>query len=132
MTTRVASCCCGQLRVTCEGDPVRASMCHCLACQQRTGSVFGVQARWPQDKVKVEGPTTTYVRTGDSGGKVTFRFCPTCGSTLIWEIDKMPGFFGVAVGAFADPGFIPPKASIYEARRHKWTRMPDLECEIID
>jgi hypothetical protein len=132
MTIRTATCCCGKLKVTCEGDPVRASMCHCLACQQRTGSVFGVQARFPADKVKFEGATTTYVRTGDSGGKASFRFCPTCGSTVFWEIDKLPGFIAVAVGAFADPTFLAPKVSIYEARRHKWTRMPDLDIEIVD
>ena len=45
MTTRDASCSCGQLHLTCEGEPVRISVCHCLACQQRTGSAFGVQAR---------------------------------------------------------------------------------------
>src|SRR5688500_18875412 len=104
--TRTATCCCGQLKVTCEGDPVRASMCHCLACQQRTGSVFGVQARFEKDKVEIEGPASTYVRTGDSGGKASFRFCPTCGSTVCWEIDKLPGFVAVAVGAFADPSFM--------------------------
>ena len=26
---------------------MRISMCHCLDCQKRTGSVFGVQARSP-------------------------------------------------------------------------------------
>ncbi|HEX9905358.1 MAG TPA: aldehyde-activating protein, partial [Propylenella sp.] len=36
MSTRRASCSCGQLSVTCEGEPVRISMCHCLACQRRT------------------------------------------------------------------------------------------------
>ena len=51
MTTRRASCSCGQLHLTCEGEPVRISMCHCLACQQRTGSVFGVQARFRRDQV---------------------------------------------------------------------------------
>jgi hypothetical protein len=38
---RRASWCCGQLKPSCEGDPTRVSMCSCLACPQRTGSVFG-------------------------------------------------------------------------------------------
>ena len=30
----------------------------------------------------------------------------------------------VAVGAFADPGFPPPKVSVYDSRRHPWVRLP--------
>jgi hypothetical protein len=132
MTTRRASCCCGQLRVSTEGEPVRISMCHCLSCQQRTGSAFGVQARFARERVTIEGRSTEYVRTGDSGGRATFHFCPACGSTVYWELDGLPGFVGVAVGAFADPGFPPPKVSIYEARRHPWAAMPSLDVEHID
>ena len=90
MNSRQASCGCGQLSVVCEGEPVRISMCHCLACQRRTGSVFAAQARWPSERVKVSGRATEWVRVGDSGGKITFRFCPTCGSTVYYEIDGMP------------------------------------------
>lgn len=47
MTTRTASCSCGQLQIEVQGEPVRVSVCHCLACQRRTGSLFGEQARFP-------------------------------------------------------------------------------------
>ena len=65
MPTRRASCSCGQLSVICEGEPVRVSICHCLACQQRTGSVFGVQARFRREKVAIEGRASEFVRIGD-------------------------------------------------------------------
>jgi hypothetical protein len=45
MTTRHAACSCGQLQLTIEGEPLRISMCHCLACQRRTGAVISNQAR---------------------------------------------------------------------------------------
>jgi hypothetical protein len=125
MPTRHATCCCGQLKLTCEGDPVRVSMCHCLACQQRTGSVFGVQARFNRDQItRIEGRATQYVRIGDSGGEIRFHFCPECGSTVYWQIDSQPDIFAVAVGAFADPAFPPPSRSVYEARRHTWAGLP--------
>ena len=125
MTTRRASCSCGQLSATCEGEPVRVSMCHCLDCQKRTGSVFGAQARWEQARVRVEGRASEWVRTGDSGGKATFRFCPTCGSTVYYEIDKLAGFIAIPVGAFADPGFPAPVFSVYEVRKHPWVGLPE-------
>ena len=120
MTTRTASCNCGQLRAICEGEPVRISICHCLECQKRTGGVFGAQARFPREDVKIEGRATQWRRTGDSGGTATFDFCPVCGSTVCWTADGLPEFVTVAVGAFADPAFPPPHVSVYEERRHPW------------
>jgi hypothetical protein len=118
--TRIASCSCGQLRLTCEGEPVRVSICHCLECQKRTGSVFAAQARFPRERVTIEGRAAQWTRRGDSGEQATFNFCPVCGSTVCWEATGVPGFVTVAVGAFADPSFPPPHVSVYEERQHPW------------
>lgn len=125
MTTRTAKCSCGQLRLTCTGEPVRISICHCLACQQRTGSVFGTQARFHRDSVAIEGHSTAFARVGDSGGTVTFHFCPTCGSTVYWLLASAPDLIAVAVGNFADPRFPKPRHSVYEERRHPWVNIHD-------
>lgn len=115
--SRVATCSCGQLRVTCEGEPNRISICHCLECQKRTGSVFAAQARFPRAAVTIEGQSTGWTRLGDSGQPGTLYFCPVCGSTVYWGPAE---FIYVAVGAFADPSFPAPFVSVYEARRHPW------------
>jgi hypothetical protein len=120
MTGRVASCSCGQLRATCEGEPVRISICHCLECQKRTGSVFATQARFPRERVTIEGRATQWTRLGDSGEGAIFNFCPACGSTVSWTPTGALDFVYVAVGAFADPNFPPPRVSVYEERRHPW------------
>ena len=124
MTTRHASCNCGQLSVTCTGDPVRISMCHCIACQKRTGSVFGVQARFPRDNVDIKGRATEFVRIADSGNEVASYFCPTCGTTLYWQLSGFPNLMAVAVGALDEPGFPPPRHSVYERHRHGWAMHP--------
>jgi hypothetical protein len=100
-------------------------MCHCLACQRRTGSVFGVQARFPRERVRIEGPSTPYVRTGDEGHRITFRFCPECGATVYYQIDDAPDVIAVPVGAFADCAFPAPRVSVYGARRHAWVTDPE-------
>jgi len=110
--------------VVTEGEPTRISMCHCLACQRRTGGTFAVQARFPVERVTIEGASTEYARVGDSGGTARFHFCPICGATVYYRIDGMPDVVAVPVGAFADPSFPPPKVSVYEARRHAWTGIP--------
>jgi hypothetical protein len=124
MTTHEASCSCGQLRLTAEGEPVRISMCHCLACQRRTGSAFGIQARFPAERVHVEGRSTEYVRVSDEGEERRFKFCPECGATVYYHLPAVPGLVAVPIGAFADPTFSPPRVSVYESRRHPWVSVP--------
>jgi len=126
MSTRHAACSCEQLRVTIEGDPVRVSICHCLACQRRTGSVFGVQARFDADQVTIEGDSREYIRVSDGGeGGAVFHFCPDCGATVFYTIKGLPGVVAVPVGAFADRSFPSPVRSVWEERQHSWVQLPD-------
>jgi hypothetical protein len=120
MATRDAVCSCGQLRLTAEGDPIRISMCHCLACQRRTGSAFGIQARFMSNDVRVVGRFSDYVRTSDEGEERTFHFCPDCGATVFYKLSTAPDVVAVPIGAFAEPTFPPPTVSVYESRRHPW------------
>ncbi len=132
MTIRLAACACGQLSVACAGDAVRVSVCHCLECQRRTGSVFGVAARFAPAQLTIEGRSSEYTRVADSGDKVVFRFCPVCGSTVCWTQPAFPDGIAVAVGAFADPNFTPhPSRSIYDrSRGHPWVDLrPDGPLE---
>lgn len=125
MTDRQATCSCGNLVIHTHGEPVRVSICHCLACQKRTGSVFGAQARFALDAVTIEGRSREYVRVGGSGSAARFQFCGECGGTVCWQADALPGFVTVAVGAFADPHFPQPRVSVYEERQHAWVGLPD-------
>jgi hypothetical protein len=125
MATRDASCSCGQLRLAVEGEPLRVSICHCLACQRRTGSAFGFQARFPRDRVRIAGDAHEYVRVSDEGEARTFSFCPRCGSTVYYVLASAPAVLAVPVGAFADPAFPEPVFSVWESRKHAWVTTPD-------
>ena len=124
MTTRVAECNCGQLKARVTGEPIRISVCHCLACQCRTGSVFAMQARFERSNVSVEGTSKQYVRIADSGNQCIQSFCPECGATVFYRLNTAPEVIAIPVGAFADPQFPPPRFSVYEARKHAWVQMP--------
>ncbi len=109
-----------------SGDPIRVSICHCFACQQRTGSVFGTQGRFNDDQVsRFIGEYKSYVRIGDAGSRITYKFCGECGSTLCWNISEMPGMTAVAVGCLSDPKVGSPVFSVYEARKHDWVVVPE-------
>jgi hypothetical protein len=124
MPTRTATCACGQLRLICTGEPDKVSLCHCLDCQKRTGSTYGIAAFFPRSGIAVEGDVGTFKRMSDSGFAVTFHFCPNCGSTVFWEPERRPEAIAVAVGSFADPEFPAPTQSVYDRSRHRWVMPP--------
>jgi hypothetical protein len=124
MLTREASCSCGQLRLVADGEPVRVSVCHCLACQRRTGSAFGFQARFARERVHIAGDSRQYVRISDEAEPRTFSFCPECGATVYYVLGSAPDVVAVPVGAFADPDFPAPSFSVWESRKHAWVTLP--------
>jgi len=124
METRTAVCSCGQLGIEVRGGPRGVGVCHCLACQRRTGSVFAALAAFSAP-CTVTGKAAEYVRVGNQGARFTFRFCPVCGTTLFHTEEGYEDTrVSVAVGAFADPDFPAPRVSVYDCRRHPWVQLP--------
>ncbi len=124
---RTATCHCGSLTVRCQGDPSLIAMCHCELCQRRTGTSYNLSAWFARPDTSIQGDERVYRRTGDEGIEVRFHFCPTCGTSVYWEMPTYPDLsemVGVAVGCFADPDFPPPTLSLYGKRRHKWLHQP--------
>ena len=124
MATREAKCACGALTAVTNGDPVRNSVCHCLECKRRTGSAFAWNAHWPAEQVETRGQPTTAPRSSDDGYWVRHHFCPACGVTVWYEIERRPGFISIPVGAFADSDFPAPSVEVYDERRCAW--LPEL------
>jgi hypothetical protein len=109
-----------------EGEPVRVSICHCFACQRRTGSAFGVQSRFEREQVRIEGTGKEYSRRSDEEGEErTFHFCPECGATVYFATSTAPELVGIPVGAFTDPAFPQPTISVWEERKHHWVTLPE-------
>ena len=130
MSSRTATCFCKQLSITVHGETLGAGVCHCLACQARTGSAFAFLAAFAEP-FEVTGRAIEYVHTGDAGSKYRFRHCPTCGSTVFHTEEGVSGYVSVAVGCFGDPTFPPPGDSVYDCRRHAWVTLPS-ECTAYD
>jgi hypothetical protein len=125
--TREAACHCGQLRLEVSGDPFVVSICHCLACQRRTGSAFGMQAAFRPDQVRIVGRFNDYLRVSDEADRKehAFHFCPECGSQVFYTEPSEPDLIVVSVGSFADPSFPPPTEAGYDTRRHPWLTLPE-------
>jgi hypothetical protein len=132
MAERVAQCRCGAVEARCQGDPVRVSVCHCLICQQRSGSVLAVQARFAKEDVAILGSTKTFHRVNEEGTRSRFLFCIECGCTIAYMVDNFPDLVAIPVGAFADPNFPAPHYSVYEGRKHAWVAVVGPQIEHFD
>ncbi len=125
MYVRTATCCCGQLRVVCDGEPERVRLCNCTECQRRTGSAYGVNAYFSRTHVKIEGRSKPFRRSSDAGRWVETHFCPECGSTVYWHLEQMSDIIGVAAGAFTDPTFPAPKGANWTENKYHWVPLPN-------
>ncbi|SEA32260.1 GFA family protein [Rubrimonas cliftonensis] len=117
---RVARCSCGALAVETLGEPVVSGMCSCSECQRRTGAPFGVSYYWEEGDCAISGPSTAWSRVSQRGRRFTQHFCPTCGATVWWRGEFLPGRIGVAGGAFADPALPAPQVAVWDGMRHAW------------
>jgi len=125
---RKAHCSCGTLSVETQGEPALVAVCHCIECQRRTGSAFGVSVWFKNEQVRSEGKSQTYGRTAQENRTLRTEFCPNCGTSLYWQADLRPGMTAIALGAFGDPDFTAPSRSIWETNRHKWV---EFSCELV-
>ena len=100
MDERIAQCGCGRLKVRVQGEPLFVAACHCDFCQKHTGSAFRVSSFFGEDQiVEITGDPNVYngleidgvgLDGSDEYG-TAFHFCGTCGSTVYWITDLMPG-----------------------------------------
>ncbi len=119
------ACLCGAVTVTLARTPTIVNMCHCAACQRRSGSPFGMAVWLAEAEVVVVGATRRHAFRSDRGRDVENRFCPDCGSTVAFTVAINPGMVAVPAGLFADPTTPPPLRSVFEERRHPWVVVPE-------
>jgi hypothetical protein len=120
-------CSCGTVRFAIKRY-LYVLACHCNACKKRTGSAYGLSV--PVEVTDIEnfiGKTTTFVRAAESGRKVHYEFCPTCGTTLRWRLEGTSGRFIFAAGAFDDVQELKAVGEMYTAVALPWAR---LGCEL--
>lgn len=92
-------CLCGAVEITAMvSDAPRVRACHCDMCRRHTsGPFFSLET--VAGSVTVSGPTTMF-QSSDWGGR---GFCPTCGSTLWYEM-REDGVRNLSAGLFPNAG----------------------------
>jgi hypothetical protein len=118
-------CRCGAIRYRCEAEPMFSAYCHCRDCQYASGGGFAVVVLFPAGSVEIEGDARGYTVDGESGNKVTRRFCPTCGTPLWSEVENGPGWIALKAATFDDPSWVKPAAEIWTDSAQSWSHIPE-------
>ncbi|MBF9030042.1 aldehyde-activating protein [Rhodobacterales bacterium HKCCE3408] len=117
--TRHSTCSCGQLTADVTGEPFAVALCSCEECQRRTGSAFGFSGYWMEENVAISGESKAWARISAVGRRLEFHFCPTCGSTIWWVAEFLPGRIGLALGNMDHAG-LTPVVRVWDKRRADW------------
>ncbi len=119
-----AQCQCGQIAIELPSRKPFVVACHCLDCQRRSGSAYGLLAYYAASELVITGTSKCFIRSSADGNQVKSYFCPECGTSIYVQLDKQPTLIGVAVGTIANPGFYPPDISVWEDTMHSWASIP--------
>jgi hypothetical protein len=123
-------CLCGSVRYRTIGEPTLATVCHCTYCQRRSGSAFSTPVLFKLEQVEFSGgPLTTYEHRSDETHRwLRSEFCPRCGTTVSWTVERRPGTRGIAGGTYDDPSWLRVTRHIWTRSARPWTSIPtDVE-----
>jgi hypothetical protein len=117
-----ASCLCGGIRLTYEGEIGPANYCHCEDCRRANGSAFniGVRVERRNLQVKADSELRTYEYVSDSGREIERCFCARCGSPIFTLHPAKPEYAWVKAGIINDPEIVKPAFEIWAKDKVKW------------
>jgi hypothetical protein len=115
------------VRFTTEAEPVSARACWCRDCQYWAAGNAALNVVFPSAGFTIEGETTDFASTANSGTRMHRRFCPKCGTPLFSEAESRPHLIIVRAGALDDPDIRKPQGTIWTASAPEWAHVdPDL------
>jgi len=98
-------CVCGSIRFCSSGIPERITVCHCLWCQRRTGTAFGVETVFLQEKIIFSGAAEKIYRhrSDETDRWLNMHFCGACGTNLGLTLEVRSGIRSLPAGIFDNP-----------------------------
>ena len=123
--SREGGCACGEVRYRLTSDPLFVHCCHCLNCQQQTGSAFVINVLIEADRVELLGGEPVAIAVPRSGGKKQKVWrCPTC-QVAVFSNYGSPRVRFVRAGTLDDPSGVAPDVHIFTRSKVPWVTLPD-------
>jgi len=118
-------CSCGAVRYRLTSEPIFVHCCHCLNCQQQTGSAFVINILIETDRVELLGDEPEAVSVPRDGAKKQKIWrCPTCQIALYSQYTS-PRVRFVRAGTLDDPSAVTPDVHIFTRSKLPWVALPE-------
>ena len=121
MTNLSGSCLCGEVKFEVSGEAHFSCVCHCPSCRKAAGAPLVGWVMYDRSSVTVDETKTAVFHSSEG---VRRSFCPSCGTTLFFEADMIPGLIDITTESFDDPDAVRPSAQIWT--RHETDCVKDL------
>jgi hypothetical protein len=118
-------CACGEIRYRLLSEPLFTHCCHCLNCQNQTGSAFVINVLIETDRVELLAGEPHAVDVPRSGGKKQRVFrCPSC-EVAVFSRYTRAGIRFVRAGTLDDPSSVAPDVHIFTRSKLPWVELSE-------
>lgn len=118
-------CSCGQVRYELVSPVLFTHTCHCMDCQNTTGSAFLINMFADQRDLRVTGDTAPIALPTASGAGRDVHACTNCG-TQLWTCYHVapPNIILLRGGTLDDTSAVQPAAHIFIGTKQPWLTLP--------
>jgi len=118
-------CSCGEVRYRLASEPLITHCCHCLNCQQQTGSAFVINLLIEASRLELLAVEPRPVDVPRDEGKTQRIYrCPTCGVAVFSEYGG-PAIKFVRGGTLDGGAQVEPDVHIYTRSKIPWVALPE-------
>lgn len=118
-------CSCGEVRYRLASEPLITHCCHCLNCQQQTGSGFVINLLIEASQLELLAGKPQPVDVPRDGEKTQRIYrCPTCGVAVFSEYGG-PAVKFVRGGTLDGGARVEPDVHIYTRSKVAWVALPE-------
>ncbi len=112
-------CFCGPTHYAIEDVHYLVVKCHCTKCRRTSAAPIVTWIAAPTSAFKFSGAP---LKELSSSAKGTRRFCPNCGTPLIFSDTDRPDEIDVTVCSLDNPQDFPPSKAICEDTKLPWLK----------
>jgi hypothetical protein len=122
MTIATGGCLCNAVRYRLDAPPLFTHACHCLDCQKKTGTAFGMTTIVLRDDLVITHGAT--VPTALSPRR-TAHGCAACDTWIYITSTRHRASVTLRSGTLDDASIATPQAHIWVKRKQPWLALPD-------
>ena len=120
--TYTGGCLCGSVTLTIASEPIGTRQCWCRQCQRIAAGGPTHNAIFTAEDVVLTGQLASASWSAASGNRLTFYFCPSCGTQIYAQSSARPNLKTVRLGAIDEPHGLKPQVIIWTDDAPDWAR----------